>query len=61
MIFVSFSRSHRHFEIQIWLKQVCVHTILNHLLELYQTSADTPLGHGKDFGDLDLIFKVTKV
>ena len=58
--FISFSRLHRHFETHILIEEKFV---LNQWLEFYQTSTDTSLGHGKkwlDFGDLDLIFKVTR-
>ena len=49
MTFISFSRSHRHFETQILTeKSLCAHYILNQWLEFYQTSTDTSLGHRKE-------------
>ena len=49
MTLISFSRSHRHFETQIFIeKSLCAHYLLNQWLEYYQTSIDTSLGHGKE-------------
>ena len=42
---------------------VSVHYLLNQLIDFDQTCIDTLLGEGEeliDFGDLDLIFKVTQ-
>ena len=47
--FISFPRSHRHFEAQILIeKSLCAHYILNQWLEFHQTSIDISLGHGKE-------------
>ena len=43
-------------------KSLCANYILNQWLEFDQTNTNTLLGYGKewlDFGDFDLIFKVT--
>ena len=48
--FISFSRSHWHFETQILIEKCwCADYILNQWLEFKQTSTnDTLLGHGKE-------------
>ena len=46
----------------IGVRFVSVHYLLNQLMNFYQTCIDTLLGgwnEYSDFGDLDLIFKVT--
>ena len=49
MTFISFSRSHRHFETQILIEKcLCEDYILNQWLEFKQTSKYSWLGHGKE-------------
>ena len=60
----SFSRSHRHFEIfKFWPKKACLHPISRTkwqiLAKLHVLQHWDGLKIWLDFGDLDLIFKVT--
>ena len=47
------------------VKSLCAHYLFNQLLEFDQTSTDTSYRMGErsdlDFGDLDLIFKITTI
>ena len=62
MTLISFSRSHGTLKPNFDRKKLVCTLSLNQWLEFDQTSTDTSIGWGKkglDFGDLDLIFKVT--